>query len=153
PLTSIISKNGMIYAGSEDAKVYAIRADNSSTVWTLQTGGPVHGRAFFSDGRIYIGSDDKNLYAIDAASGKEIWKVQTLGKVTGEGRSDGEKVFFGSNDGYVYCVHSAAGKIEWRLRTGATVDAAPVSVEDNKRLIVGSYDNFIYSLSLRKGDI
>src|SRR5262249_42045609 len=71
PLTSMMSQNGIIYAGSEDAKVYAIRADSSSTVWTLQTGGPVHGRAFFSGGRICIGSDDKHLYAIDASSGKE----------------------------------------------------------------------------------
>jgi len=151
PLTSMIIQAGIIYAGSEDSKVYALRVDNGSTVWSFQTGASVHGRPLLRDGKIFIGSDDKNFYAVDAASGKEIWKIQTLGKVTGLATADSKRVYFGSSDGFVYGADIAKGKIDWRVRTGATVDAAPINFD--RRVIVGSYDNFLYALREHSGDI
>ncbi len=151
PLTTLASNGGIIYAGSEDAKVYAIKSGDGAKVWTFQTGGPIHSQAVYADGRVYIGSDDASLYAIDAANGNQIWKALTKGKVTGQPASDGKRIYFGSNDGWVYAAHIGNGAIAWKLRTGATVDAPPIKVKNH--ILVGSYDDFLYALNPDSGDI
>ena len=151
PLTTLTSNGDVLYAGSEDGKVYAMHANNGSIVWAFQTGGPVHGHPLFLDGKIYVGSDDNAFYAIDAATGKMLWMTQTHGRITGRSSSDGKRIYFGSGDGFVYALSTVNGTLAWKLRTGATVDAAPVQI--GKNLIVGSYDNFLYALNPRGGNI
>jgi outer membrane protein assembly factor BamB len=58
-------------------------------------------------------------------------------------------VYFGSADGFVYAVDEIDGRLRWRARTGAGVQAV-ASVPGG--LLVASLDNFVYLLSLNRGD-
>ncbi len=71
---------GIVYVGSTDANIYAVRANDGSLVWKAATDGPVNSTPAVSDGRVYAASIDGYVYALDAASGKKAWRFKTGGE-------------------------------------------------------------------------
>ncbi len=60
-----IGKDGTIYVGSSDFRLYAINPEGGLK-WSLQSDGTVlSSPAIGKNGTLYIGSDDRNLYAIN----------------------------------------------------------------------------------------
>ena len=68
-----------VYAGSDDASLYAVDAATGTQVWAFKTGYAVRSSPALSpDGKtVYVGSGDSNLYAVDAATGKQVWAFKT----------------------------------------------------------------------------
>jgi outer membrane protein assembly factor BamB len=60
---SAITKNGTIYFGSLDNKLYAVSADGKLK-WAFTTGGQVFSPAIADDGTIYVQNGEAKLYAI-----------------------------------------------------------------------------------------
>jgi outer membrane protein assembly factor BamB len=58
--------NGVVYVGSDDAKLYALDATTGAVLWTAPTGGAVQSSPTVANGVVYVGSDDTKLYAFDA---------------------------------------------------------------------------------------
>lgn len=70
-----LSKDGIIYVGSEDGKVYAINPDGTKK-WEFSTTGSITRSPMISDkGIIYISSADGKLYAINP-NGTSKWVVE-----------------------------------------------------------------------------
>jgi outer membrane protein assembly factor BamB len=65
-LSGITVADGVVYAGSEDKNVYALRADNGQKLWQFTTGGTVHSGITVAGGIVYAGSTDNNVYALRA---------------------------------------------------------------------------------------
>ena len=121
-----INKDGTIYVGSGDSKLYAINYDGSKK-WSYKTNGAVRSTpAVSNDGIIYFGSDDKHLYAINP-DGSLKWRFepdgnihQTSGQVqtTPVIGSDGT-IYFGapySEDGRgMFYAINKNGKIKWSM--------------------------------------
>jgi hypothetical protein len=64
-----IGRDGSVYLGSHDGKLYSISA-NGTVRWTLATGGYVTSSpAIGADGTIYVGSWDGLLYAVSSTCG------------------------------------------------------------------------------------
>jgi outer membrane protein assembly factor BamB len=53
---------GLIFAGSDDGRVYAWKLDGEQPVWHHQTGGRVRSSPALAGGRLYVGSDDGSIY-------------------------------------------------------------------------------------------
>ena len=68
-----------LFVGSDDGKVYALKASDGSVVWQYQTRGPVESSPTLSaDGAtLFVGSDDYNVYALKATDGSVVWKHNT----------------------------------------------------------------------------
>jgi outer membrane protein assembly factor BamB len=61
---AIIGGDGTLYVGATSGKFYALTS-SGSVLWTLTTGGAIHGPAAIgADGTLYFGSDDDKLYAV-----------------------------------------------------------------------------------------
>jgi outer membrane protein assembly factor BamB len=59
-----IGGDGTIYVGATNGVFYAF-TPSGSTLWTLTTGGAIHGPAAIgADGTLYFGSDNQKLYAL-----------------------------------------------------------------------------------------
>ena len=50
--------NGVVYVGSDDAKVYALNATTGATLWTVTTGSLVPSSPAVANGVVYVGSWD-----------------------------------------------------------------------------------------------
>ena len=70
--SSPLLRNGVLYVGSWDHKVYAItRQTGSRKKWSFQADDEaLNTSAAYSDGRIFIASDGGSLYALNAGTGK-----------------------------------------------------------------------------------
>jgi hypothetical protein len=75
---------GVVYAGSEDHNVYAIRASDGAKLWTYYTGAQVYSGPAVVDGAVYVGSNDHNLYALRASDGAKLWNYVAGESITGD---------------------------------------------------------------------
>jgi eukaryotic-like serine/threonine-protein kinase len=160
-------KDGVIYFGSDDKKIYALDARTHRPRWAVKTGGSVRSAAAFDDRAVLLASDDGKLYSLDRADGKILWTFD-LGDANIERKNasfdktnwdylksspvlaDGV-VYIGSGDGHVYAIDAKSGVLRWKTATGERVRATPL-VHDG-RVYIGSWDKNFYCLNAADGAI
>jgi outer membrane protein assembly factor BamB len=124
-----ISKQGIIYCGSWDGKLYAFRPDGTKQ-WEFVTGGPIlSSAAIDTAGVIYFGSHDGKFYALKPDGTKQ-WEYATKGRIISSPAigASGE-LYFTSTEGRCHAVN-ADGTRRWELATGGFTAASPVLGED-----------------------
>lgn len=146
---ALIANETILYGGSSDGRVYAVKKRTGDIVWTLQHSAPFASYPTIIGSRLYIGSEDGYLFSLDKNTGKVHWRYRTHGAIRGRVALFNDLVYFGSADGYIYAVRQADGQLRWRRRTGAGVQTVAESPDG---LLVASFDNFAYSLSYNNGD-
>ena len=140
---------GVVYAGSEDHNVYAIRASDGAKLWTYYTGAPVYSGPAVVDGVVYVGSNDHNLYALRASDGAKLWSYVAGESITGDPKVVGGVVYAGCDDQNVYAIDAASGGKIWAKFTGAPVFAKPTVAHGV--VYVGSADFHVYALRASDG--
>ena len=165
--------DGVVYVGSGDGNLYAIRAADGSQVWKFATKGPVDSSPAISGGIVYAASVDGNVYAVDGATGKERWRFKTGGerRFTAPGihgiipatelmpdpfdvflsspTVSGGTVYIGSGDRNVYALDATTGALRWKFATGNVVHSSPAVW--NGTVYVGSWDRYFYALDAKSG--
>jgi outer membrane protein assembly factor BamB len=164
---------GIVYAGSADRRLYALRASSGALLWSFATGGAINSTAAVADGRVVFAGTDGYVYALDARRGKLLWRFATGGerRYTAAGLAApasavvadafdvfssspavaGGTLYVGSGDRSVYALDAATGKARWRYRTGDVVHASP-AVADGA-VYAGSWDGFLYKLDAASGKL
>ncbi len=165
PFDSFLSSpavvGGVVYFGSGDTNVYALRVADGSLKWKFKTGDVVHASPAVADGTVYVGSWDSYFYAIDAASGQEKWKFKTgedhdtynqVGIQSSAAVANGV-VYFGCRDSHLYAVDAANGKEKWRFNNkGSWVISSP-TVKDGRLYFATSDTGLVYALDTNGKEI
>ncbi|HXU08250.1 MAG TPA: PQQ-binding-like beta-propeller repeat protein [Blastocatellia bacterium] len=84
--TPIVS-GGVVYAGSWDGRMYALRESDGSQIWSYDAGRQpqlercqttygIDSTAALAGGKLYFGNGLAQLYALNASNGQLIWKTQ-----------------------------------------------------------------------------
>jgi outer membrane protein assembly factor BamB len=149
--------NGVLYVGSWDRKVYAIRARTGRKLWSFAADEEVNTSAAYWRGRIYIATDAGSLYALGARTGRLRWQA-------GSNSSFGSREFFyatptvaygrvfiGNTDGTMYAYGAKTGRLLWARPLGSYVYSA--AAVWRKRVYVGTYDGAFYALDAATGDV
>ena len=118
--------NGVVYVGSADGKVCAIRAHDGSLQWSFTTGAPVGSSPAVADGTVYIGSDDGNIFALNAHWGTVRWSVAMNDE--GSPAVANRIVYVGSNDFSLYALDATDGNVLWTADTGGSGTGASTTV-------------------------
>ena len=75
-----IGNNGLVYIGSHNGQIYAIKPDGKLK-WSYPTGGAIYSSpAIGADGTIYIGSTDGRIYAL-RPDGSLVWSYRTRAQI------------------------------------------------------------------------
>jgi len=69
--------NGVVYFGSDDGYLYALRAGDGALVWKLKTAGAVSSSPAVAKGLVYFMSGDGVFRAIETKSGNVKWTLAT----------------------------------------------------------------------------
>jgi outer membrane protein assembly factor BamB len=144
-----IGRDGTIYIGSSDCKLYAINPDGTLK-WQFSSSNE-NGRfssspAISVDESIYIGCDDYNLYAINA-DGTLKWKRDLGGQVfSSPAIGSDQTIYVGSanNRMHAYDTNGDA-KTGWPYVTGGSVFASP-AIGTNGTIYVGCMDQYFYAI-------
>ena len=167
--------DGVVYVGSADRNLYALRAGDGGLVWKFATGLGVSSSPAVSDGLVYFASGDGNVYAVTASNGQVAWKFATGGErrfaapgihgiqPANEMMPDpfdtflsspvvvGGRVYVGSGDHAVYALDARTGAQVWKHVTGDVVHASPAVA--NGVVYIGSWDRNLYALNADTGAV
>ncbi|MEA2665993.1 MAG: hypothetical protein QOI11_2937 [Candidatus Eremiobacteraeota bacterium] len=149
--SSPLLHNGVLYVGSWDGNVYAIRARDGKKLWAHQTGNRVNTSAAYANGRIYIANDSATLYALSARTGRQIWSASDATEffyatpVAAYGR-----IYIGSTDGTMYSYGQKTGHLLWAKPLGTYIYSSAAVYQ--RRVFAGTYDGRLYSLDAATGD-
>ncbi|MEK6228665.1 MAG: PQQ-binding-like beta-propeller repeat protein [Actinomycetota bacterium] len=155
--SSPVLVNGILYFGSWDNRVYAVKASNGKKVWSFQADEQVNTGAAYAAGRIVIGTDAGSLYALGAKDGRLIWRAQsnsTFGSreffyatpTIAYGR-----VYIGNTDGTMYAYGLKSGNLLWARPSGTYIYSA--AAVDDRKVYFGTYDGNFYALDAATGDV
>ena len=80
-VSSPLAYGQVIYFGSYDDSLYAVRIYDGSRKWAFPTGGIIKSSPLAYNGVVYFGSADKFLYALDTANGAIRWQQNINGAI------------------------------------------------------------------------
>lgn len=144
-------RDGTVYIGSRDNRVYALDTADGSPVWTFETGNEVrHSSPTVVNGTVYVGSMDNRVYALDMEDGSQVWAFETDDEIRQSSPTVEEGiVYVGSLDSTVYALDATDGSVEWTVQTGDEIRSSPTVVDDT--VYVGSDDHSVYALNAADG--
>lgn len=149
--------NGVVYAGSEDGKVYAINEADGLLRWSYTTGDQIISKPAIyqrADGTnlVIVGSHDRSIYALNADTGALVWSYLTGGSVISDPLVDNGVVYFGAGDMYIYALNASDGTFRWSYLTQGLMRQRPIVV--NGKLYVNVRDTYIwYALNTVDGSL
>lgn len=122
--------NGVVYVGSYDNNLYALRATNGEFMWKYPTDGGVVSRPLVFEGNVYFGSEDKILHIVSSRLGKVVWTYYTDGPIRSSPTIAENHIFIGSDDGALHAINAISGRRSWRIDAGAPVRSTPLVQND-----------------------
>jgi outer membrane protein assembly factor BamB len=121
-------------------------------LWTYEAGESIESSAAIVGGTVFVGSQKGELVALNLENGAVYWKYQT-GAPIGESSpaySNG-MVFIGDLGSVLHAVNASDGRRVWTFKAGSEIKSSPVVVGD--RVLIGSYDEHLYCISMRNGSV
>jgi len=155
--SSPLLKDGILYFGSWDNKVHAIRASNGKEVWSYETDERVNTSPAYSKGRVFVANQAGNVYALNARTGKLAWRAESAASPLGAreffyasptvayGR-----VFIGNSDGTMFAFGAKSGKTLWARPLGTYIYSSAAAYD--QKVYVGTYDGKFFALDAATGD-
>ena len=114
--------NGVVYIGSNDGNVYALKASTGALLWSFPTGEvmAVSPALAVSNGEVYVGSNSGGgpspFYALQASTGAVLWSYGTVVGVSSPPTIVNGVVYIGGFD-WVYALNASDGNQVWRGET------------------------------------
>ena len=126
--------DGVLYFGSMDRHLYAVRASDGKKLWSFEATEGIWVAPLVFQGRVLFGARDGVFYALDAADGTLTWSHPTGDRIltTASIADDADHVLFASEDMHAYCFHIESGRLRWKSRK-----MHGLSVRDYFPVIVG----------------
>lgn len=143
-----IGLDSMVYIGSNDGNLYAIRdlGDDYVLEWAFPTGGAIDGSPTVDGcGTIYVGSRDSTVYAINP-DGNLRWSFKTEGDIEASPTIDENGILYiGSFDGKLYAIGEGGpdvgvDSIDLPGEVTAETDYTPKAIVQNYRAGSRSFD-------------
>jgi len=143
--------DNVIYIGSENGVVHAVRPEDGKELWSTELGGAVMHCLAGNDERIFAAAMDGCIYALDRDSGRIEWKSE----LSRRGFSVGlllmdDKLFAGNRNGIFYAVSAKKGRELWSVTTGAPIEQTAAG--SNGKVVFTNKAMDVWCLEAEKGD-
>jgi outer membrane protein assembly factor BamB len=149
--SSPLLRDGVLYFGSWDRRLYALDTRTRRVRWSFETGDKIKGGAAYANGTVFFASYDDKVYALDARTGDLRWSASGTANFYATPAVAYGRVFVGNTDGRVYAFGARSGNLLWARSTGGFVYSA--AAVWNRTVYVGSHDGNFYALDAGTGDV
>ena len=118
----VIDANGLLYVGSTDSKLYAVRISTGLVKWSFSTSGPIQSTPTISvGGNIFLANDSGEVYSLD--SNKVIqWRYKTNASIVSPLLYYKSTLYFGTLDNRVIALYDSSQSLVLTKSSG-TVQA------------------------------
>ena len=151
------SSLGLVFVGSEDSGLYALRDTDGAVQWRFQALGRVDGTPAIVEDELYFGCMDGALYSVNARTGSLRWRHGTPAEIRRPPVVVGDAVCFVNGDDTVACVSRADGHRRWRYRRtppgGITGSGHAGLLLSGTRIYTGFSDGTVAALDARDGSL
>ena len=140
-------KDGTVYIGSFDNKLYAVNAADGRQKWApFEVGGAIVTTPLVDGDTVYFGSFDRHLYAVNTADGSLKWKSEFIADkwFWVAPVVSNNKLYAPALDGKVYIVDAQTGRKIAEPDLGAPISSSPVIV--GERVVVATETGVLYAL-------
>jgi outer membrane protein assembly factor BamB len=124
-VSSPVLNDTLVYQGLADRDLVALRADDFTEVWRVETGHGIWSQPLLVDDTLYFSSMDHFLYAVDAQTGEVQWKTDLQGAMTSTPVYADGHLYIGSFAKKVFDVSAETGEIQAELPTADWVWSTP----------------------------
>ncbi|HPZ08075.1 MAG TPA: PQQ-binding-like beta-propeller repeat protein [Candidatus Eremiobacteraeota bacterium] len=141
---------GIIYFGSNDTNIYAVK-NNGKKLWHFKTNGPIFASPAIYNDILYIGSSDNKLYALNyiTIGAKKLWEFDSKASIISSPAIYEDKILFGNMSSSLFAINSLTGQIKWIFDTTGPISSTP-AVENNL-VYIGSFDGKLYAVDISTG--
>lgn len=151
--SSPVVHDDLVFTGSTDGFLYAVRLDDGKQSWAFQADGPIEAPPLYDSGSVFVSSVKGTLYSLDARTGGLNWIYRTGDRIVGSANSihhgDNHYLVAGSHDNFLYCLDMKTGAVIWTYETESYINGTP-SV-DGDTVIFGGCDGLCHIVSARTG--
>jgi outer membrane protein assembly factor BamB len=132
--SSPVLGGGLLYIGSDNGRLYALRPSTGEEVWNRSFGefSTIQSTPAFSFGTVYVGSQNgsnSGLFALNASDGSILWSVPDDRGIAASPAVVNGTVYSCSQNGSVIAVNATTGEVLWTAGMGGEIWSSP-AVED-----------------------
>ncbi len=140
--------------GSYDFFLHCVDAATGLGVWKYETNNFLHAQIAVENNFAVFGGCDGNLHVVDIPTGKKIAKTALATYIAGAAILENGLAFIGDYDGKVSCVDFLNQTVLWSFEShDRQLPFIGQPVIQGNRLLIGSRDRFVYSLSRSTGEL
>lgn len=141
--------NGVVYTGSLDGNVYALKASTGIKLWSHGIGNGVFSSPAVVNGVVYVGSENGIIYALNTAKGTQVWSYNAGGIIDSSPAVVDSTVYIGSTNGNLYALNATNGSKLWSTHIGSSVLSS--SAVANGVVYVGSMKVYSSTIDTANG--
>jgi outer membrane protein assembly factor BamB len=108
-----VAEKGVVFAGSRDGFVYAVREETGDTLWRFSAGQPIDRSPVVVDDRLYVTTEFGGMYCLEAKTSKNLWWAPGIMQFVAAGKDR------------VYAVDGSGRLLTLSAADGAQLDAMP----------------------------
>lgn len=160
--SGLVYKGSRLYFGGNDFHFYAVNIASGVEVWREKVEGEILSEPLLVNDRIYFLTSANALYCLNAKDGKQIWRYKRNieQEFTVRGASspviEENRLYIGFSDGYFASLRTKDGSIVWERPINTNLKFKDIDANakiDGKRIFISGFDNKLYSLSKKDGQI
>lgn len=104
-----------LFVGSSDGGLYALRADDASTIWRFQTLAAVQSEPLYDGAEdvVYFGSNDGALYKVRAHDGALLFRFNTNAEVSRKPAMRNGVLYVTNANDTLIAIDAKTGKLKW----------------------------------------
>jgi outer membrane protein assembly factor BamB len=104
-----------VFVGSSDHGLYALRAEDGTTIWRFETLAAVQCEPVYDPAEdvVYFGSNDGALYKVAAFDGRLIWRFNTAAEVARRPVMRNGVIYVVNANDTLIAIDMATGKLRW----------------------------------------
>lgn len=143
--------DGIVYFGSADKNIYAVRLDNGAFEWAFPTRDVVSVTPAVGRDTVFVASEDKQLYALDKDTGIVRWTYAAGNPIVAAPVLDENTLYVSNANGVLTALDAVTGAVRWKFATNRAI-TAPVTV-DGDNVLVASNDYTVTALQRADGSV
>ena len=153
----IDSTHGRVFVGTSDHGLYALRADDGSTLWRFETLATVQSEPLYDPDLdvVYFGSNDGALYAVHARDGHLVWRYSTGAEVARRPARAGEVLLVANAADNLFAIDRRTGNGMWHVHRapalGMEVSGYAGPALDGQTVFFAFSDGHVAAYDVRDG--